>query len=307
MMSKGKELKGMINDKKILVLPGVYDGISARVVSRMGYKAGFITGSGLSESLLGEPDVGIMGLKENVDACRNISQSSNLLLIADGDTGYGNAVNAHYTYKAFQDTGVAGLMIEDQVWPKRCGHLAGKETISAEEMAGKIKAAVGAKKDPDFVVVARTDAAGTIGIDEAIRRANLYAESGADLLFADALLSVQDIERFTKSVQAPVMVNMGFGIRRRSTTPLVSPLELQNIGVAVVIYPRMLTAAAMQGMMNALTTLQEMERSGDAIERPEQLISFDELNEIMGLPQILNLETKYLTEEQLNKKYSGKK
>lgn len=305
-MSKGKSMRKLIHDKKILVLPGVYDGISAKVIAKKGYKAGFITGAGLSESLLGEPDVGIMGMRENVEACRNIAKSSDLLLIGDGDTGYGNAVNVYYAIRAFENTGIAGVMIEDQVWPKRCGHLAGKETIAAEEMVEKIKAAVDAKSDSDFVILARTDAAGTIGLDEAIRRANLYAEAGANLVFADALLSREDIERFTKSVDAPVMVNMGFGIRRRSTTPLISPAELEEMGVAVVIYPRMLTAASMQGMINALSTLQEVEETGKIIEKPEQLVSFDEINEITGFENVLNLEKKYLTEDQLMKKYHNK-
>ena len=186
-------LRALINAPDILVLPGVFDGFSTRLVEKMGYTAAFITGSGVSESRLGQPDVGLMGLEENVAAARAIAACSDLLLLADADTGYGNALNVHHTVRAFERAGVAGLMLEDQVWPKRCGHMKGKEVISAEEMVQKIRAAAEARVDPDFVIKSRTDVLATHGLAEAIRRLNLYAEAGADLLFADAAMSVDDI------------------------------------------------------------------------------------------------------------------
>ena len=167
-------------------MPGVFDGFSTRLVSQAGYIAAFITGSGVSESRLGQSDVGIMGLDENVAAARAIAACSDLLLLADADTGYGNALNVYHTVRAFERAGVAGVMLEDQVWPKRCGHMKGKEVISADEMVQKIRAAAEARSDPDFVIKSRTDVLATHGLDEAIRRLNLYAEAGADLLFADA-------------------------------------------------------------------------------------------------------------------------
>src|SRR5436190_10440608 len=303
-----KRLRRLIYAPEILALPGVFDGFSTRLVQRAGYKAAFITGSGVSESRLGQPDVGLMGLEENVAAARAIAACSDLLLLADGDTGYGNALNVYHTVRAFERAGVAGLMLEDQVWPKRCGHLKGKEVISAEEMVQKIRAAAEARVDPDFVIKSRTDVLATHGLAEAIRRLNLYAEAGADLLFADAAMSVDDISAITKNVSKPVSVNMGFGIRQRSTTPLLSARQLQDLGVSAVIYPRLLTACALQGMKNGLELLKQSLDSGKVVDRPDALVSFEELHDIMGMHEVEELEQRFLTPEQLEAKYgSGRK
>src|SRR5438270_7680541 len=280
--SPSSRLRALINAPDILVLPGVFDGFSTRLVAKMGYTAAFITGSGVSESRIGQPDVGLMGLDENVAAARAIAACSDLMLLADGDTGYGNALNAWHTVRAFERAGAAGLMLEDQVWPKRCGHLKGKEVIPAEEMVQKIRAAAEARVDPDFVIKSRTDVLATHGVAEAIRRLNLYAEAGADLLFADAAMSADDIGTIAKNVVKPLSVNMGFGIRQRSTTPLLSAAQLQDLGVAAVIYPRMLTACALRGMQNGLALLQESLTSGKPVDRPDALVSFEELNDVMG-------------------------
>jgi 2-methylisocitrate lyase-like PEP mutase family enzyme len=293
-LSLGKKYMELIRAPEILVMPGVYDGFSIRLVEKLGFKAASIGGSGLSESTLGWADVGIMGYAENVRASAAIAACSSIPLQADGDTGYGNAVNVYFTVQGFERAGVAGLMIEDQIWPKRCGHIPGKQVISAEEGVEKIRAAVEARRDPNFVIKARTDAAGTHGIKEAIRRLHLYAEAGADLLFADALLSAEDIKLVAKEVTKPLAVNMGFGIRSRPTTPLISARELEDMGVAVVVYPRILTAAAIQGMKNALAVLDESITTGKIIERPDLLISFGELNDLMGLPMIKNLEERFV-------------
>jgi 2-methylisocitrate lyase-like PEP mutase family enzyme len=296
----------MLAAPQILVMPGVFDGFSNRLVEATGFSAGFITGAGLAESRLGQPDVGIMGLEDNLAGVRALVGSTTLPLMADGDTGYGNAINAFFTVQAFERTGIGGVMLEDQVWPKRCGHMAGKELISAEEMVQKIRAAVDARRDPDFIIKARTDAAGPYGIDEAIRRANMYAEAGADLLFADAVLSRDDIAKFAKSVHKPVSVNMGFGIRTRSTTPLLSPKDLEGLGVAAVIWPRMLTAAAILGMKRALEAGKESIATGRAVDRPELLVDFEELNALMGFEEIKKMEQRYLTETQLAAKYGAR-
>jgi 2-methylisocitrate lyase-like PEP mutase family enzyme len=284
----------LIRAPEILIMPGVYDGFSMRLVEKLGLKAASIGGSGLSESTLGWADVGIMGYAENVRASAAIAACSTIPLQADGDTGYGNAVNVYFTVQGFERAGVAGLMIEDQVWPKRCGHIPGKQVISAEEGVEKIRAAAEARRDPNFIIKARTDAAGTHGIKEAIRRLHLYAEAGADLLFADALLSADDIRLVAKEVTKPLAVNMGFGIRSRPTTPLIPARELQDMGVSVVVYPRILTAAAIQGMKNALAVLNESTTSGKIVERPDLLISFSELNDLMGLPTVKDLETRFV-------------
>jgi 2-methylisocitrate lyase-like PEP mutase family enzyme len=294
MASKGKQLKELIHAARILITPGVYDGYSARLVQKMGFQSGTISGAGVSESKLGWADRGIMGYAENLDACRRIAACSDLLLQGDADTGYGNALNVHFTVRGFEEAGLAAVMIEDQVWPKRCGHMAGKAVIPAEEMVQKIRAAVAARREPDFVIKARTDAAGPHGIEEAIRRLNLYAEAGADCLFADALLSAKDIERVARSVPKPLSVNMGLGIRSRPTTPLLSPRQLEEMGVAQVSYPRLLSTAALKGMMNAIQVFKdEVVENGTVVDRPDLVVSFGEINELMGLGDLEALEQQF--------------
>jgi 2-methylisocitrate lyase-like PEP mutase family enzyme len=287
-------LKELIEDRDILVLPGVFDGLSARLVQSLGYPAAFITGAGLSESRLGLPDVGIMGLAESLEGAAAIARRTSLLLLADADTGYGNAVNAYDTVRRFEQAGLAGIMIEDQSWPKRCGHMSGKAVIPAGEMVEKLRAAVEARRNPAFVIKARTDAAATDGIDEAIRRGNLYADAGADLVFADALLSEDDIRSFARRVDAPVSVNMGLGLRARATTPLIPARELEKMGVAVVIYPRLLTTAAVRGMQLAMSAMATALASDTVTEAPDLQVSFEELNELLGLPELLALEARHI-------------
>ena len=185
-------------------------------------------------------------------------------------------------------------MFEDQVWPKRCGHMAGKGVIPAEEMVQKVKAACDARHDNDFIIISRTDAAGTHNVDEAIRRLNMYAEAGADCMYADALMSKEDIAKVAKNVPKPLIVNMGLGMRTRKTTPLMTPKELQDLGVAVVSYPRLLTTAALKGMMNAMKVFKEevVDRE-KLVARDDLQVSFEELNDLMGMKQLDELERRY--------------
>jgi len=292
--SKGRQLKDLINSPQILVTPGVYDGYSARLVEKAGFKSGSITGAGTSESRLGWADRGVMGLDENVANARRLADCCNLLLRADADTGYGNAMSVYFATRAFEKAGVAAVMFEDQVWPKRCGHMAGKSVIPANEMVQKVKAAVDARLDPDFIIIARTDAAGTHGVDEAIRRLNLYAEAGADCMYADALLSRADIAQVAKGVPKPLIVNMGLGMRTRKTTPLMTPKELEALGVAVVSYPRLLTTAALKGMMNAMAVFkEEVVEKHRVVDRTDLQVSFEELNDLMGMKELDELERRY--------------
>jgi 2-methylisocitrate lyase-like PEP mutase family enzyme len=292
--SPGHRLRAILAEPGIMICPGVFDGFSARLVEAMGFKTAAISGAGLSETNLGWADVGIMGYEENVHSSGLIAACTSLPLSADGDTGYGNAINVYFTVQGFERAGIACLMIEDQVWPKRCGHMAGKQVISAEEGVEKIQAAAEARRDPDFMIKARTDATAIHGVGEAIRRLNLYAEAGADLLFADALLSAEDIATVARNVSKPLSVNMGFGIRQRPTTPLLSARQLEDMGVKAVSYPRMLTSAAIQGMKNALGVLGQSIAEGRAIDRPDLLVSFDELNDLMGIREIRALERSFV-------------
>ena len=294
MASKGQELKKLINAPEIVITPGVYDGFSARLIERAGFRTATISGAGTSESRLGWPDRGLMGLEENLANARRIADCTDLLLQADADTGYGNALNVYFVVKAFEKAGMAAIMIEDQVWPKRCGHMAGKSVIPAEEMVQKIKAAVDARTDPSFVIKARTDAATPLGLDEAIRRLEMYAEAGADCVFADALASKEDIEKVARSVKKPLSVNMGLGIRARKTTPLIAPKELEKLGVAQISYPRLLSAAALKGMLNALQVFKsDVIEQNKAVDRPDLSVTFEELNDIMGIKVLDELERRY--------------
>ena len=270
-MTDRRLFRQLVESPDILVLPGVFNGYSVRLVERSGFKAAAITGAGISESLLGWADRGILTFDENLRACRALADCCNIPLLADADTGYGNALNVHFVTRAFEQAGLAAISIEDQVWPKRCGHL---ERQGGHPGAGDGRQGQGRRAMPaaigDFMIRARTDAAATDGIPEVIDRLNLYGEAGADIVFADALLSVDDIATVAKNVSKPLAVNMGFGLIERGTTPLVTPRRLQELGVATVSYARMLTSAALRGMMNALEAFAPTINAGqaDAAPRP---------------------------------------
>lgn len=294
MKSRGAQFRELINRPEILIQPGIYDGYSARLVERAGFRTASISGAGVSESRMGWADRGVMTFDENLANARRLADCTDLLLRADADTGYGNAMNVYFTVRAFEKAGMAALMFEDQVWPKRCGHMAGKSVIAAGEMVQKVKAAVDARRDPDFVIVSRTDAAGPLGVDEAIHRLNLYAEAGADCLYADALLSKEDIAKVAKNVPKPLIVNMGLGMRPRKTTPLMSPKELQDVGAAAVSYPRLLSTAAVKGMMNAMAVFrEEIVQNNRVIERTDLQVGFEELNDLMGMRTLDEIERKF--------------
>ena len=294
MESRGLTLRKLIESPDILICPGVYDGFSARLAAKYGYETAVISGAGVSECHLGWADKGIMGYEENVRVCRALADcSEDLLLQADADTGYGNAVNVHFVVRGFESAGMAAVMIEDQLWPKRSGHLEGKAVIPADEMVDKCKSAVDARRDHNFIIKARTDAAGPIGINAAIDRMNMYAEAGADILFADALLSEEDIIKACENVPKPLTVNMGLGLLFRGTTPLIHPNRLQEIGVSMVSYPRLMSTGAVRGMMNAMDALDDMIKGDQPVERPDLLVPFKELNKLVGIDYLDELEDRY--------------
>ena len=202
MESRGLTLRKLIESPDILICPGVYDGFSARLAAKYGYETAVISGAGVSECHLGWADKGIMGYEENVRVCRALADcSEDLLLQADADTGYGNAVNVHFVVRGFESAGMAAVMIEDQLWPKRCGHLEGKAVIPADEMVDKVKSAVDARRDHNFIIKARTDAAGPIGINAAIDRMNMYAEAGADILVSGTTIFKENNGNLKKNIE----------------------------------------------------------------------------------------------------------
>jgi 2-methylisocitrate lyase-like PEP mutase family enzyme len=287
-----------------LVSPGVYDGYSVRLVEAMGFKTAATTGSGLANTRLVQPDIGILSMLENVDAIRSLARAVSIPLTADGDTGYGNAVTVYHTVQYFEEAGVVGINLEDQVMPKRCGHMRGKEVVSIAEMCKKLEAATRARKDPDFVINARTDSIATDGIDEAVRRARAYASAGADMIYPDAIRSEDDIARIVEAVpDTPVQINMGFGVRSRPTSPLIPLRRLKELGVARVSCPRMLTAAAIMGMRKALEAMQQSIATGEAVDRPDLLVGIEDITDLMGYPHIAELEQAFMHEDELERRY----
>jgi len=301
---KARRLRELLRDARPLVSPGVYDGYSVRLVEAMGFKTAATTGSGLSNTRLVQPDIGILSLLENVDAVRAIARSVRIPITSDADTGYGNAVTVYHTVQYFEEAGVVGVNLEDQVMPKRCGHMRGKEVISEAEMCKKIEAATKARRDPDFVINARTDTIATHGIDEAVRRARAYAAAGADMIYPDAIRSEDDIARIVEAVpDTPVQINMGFGVRSRPTSPLIPLKRLKALGVARVSAPRMLTAAAIMGMRKALEAMQQSIATGEAVDRPDLLVGIEDITDLMGYAHIAELEQAFSLEDDLERRY----
>jgi len=298
-------LRALLAEDGLIVSPGVYDGYSARLVQAAGFRTAATSGAAIANALLGMADVGIMGMTENVEHCRNLARCLDIPLTCDADTGYGNPVNVHHTVIRFEEAGVAGINIEDQVSPKRCGHMPGKEVVPTIEMVKKIEAACMARRDDDFVIIARTDALATEGLEGAVQRVRAYAEAGADLIFPDAVRSEDEIARIVEAAGVPVTINMGFGIRSRPTTPLISLPRLRELGVRRVSLPRMLPAAAIRGMQTALEVMRGVIETGETVDRPDLLASIDEIWALMDYEAVATLEARLLTVAALETKYRG--
>ena len=303
MMYAAQQFRNLLRSDEFIVSPGVYDGYSIRLVAAAGFKSACTSGAALSNALLGIADIGVMGLTDNVNHCRNLARSVSIPLTADADTGYGNAVNVHHTVRMFEEAGVAGVNLEDQVTPKRCGHMPGKEVISGAEMAKKIEAACLARRNDDFVIIARTDALAIEGIEGAVARAQLYAAAGADMLFPDAIRTEEEIERLVAAAGIPVTINMGFGIRSRPTTPTFPLPRLKELGVRRVSLPRMLPAAAISAMQNALGLMKTVIETGVPIDRPDLLVGIEDIMALMNYSEARSLELRLLTTDVLENKY----
>ncbi len=288
MSSQRTQFRKMLQSGRIIVAPGAYDALSARVVEKAGFSALYLTGGGFSRSW-GFPDLGLMTMTENVAMIARLCDSVDIPVIADADTGYGNALNVIRTVKEFERAGVAAFHMEDQWTPKRCGHYEGKEVVNKEEMIGKIKAAVDTRKDPDLAIIARTDSRAMLGLDEAIDRGNAYALAGADIVFVEAPQSREEIERIAKEISAPVLINMIKGSR----TPLLSSHDLEKIGFKIVIYPNETHRAAIWAVQACLDHLVK----NGTTEGFENMIDFSSREEIVGTPQWQSLAKKYLSLE----------
>ena len=271
--SPGRRLRNAWASPPLLV-PGVFSPLVARVAERLGFQAVYLSGGALSAGT-GVPDIGLLGLPEFVAEAQRITQATTLPLISDADTGFGEALNVERTVRLFEAAGVAGVHLEDQQMPKRCGHLSGKSLVTAEEMQAKIRAAVAAKRDPDFVVIARTDARGVNGFDDAVRRANMYLEAGADAVFPEAMESAEEFARFAREVKAPLLANMTeFG-----KGPLLDAGQLADLGYAMVLYPLTAFRSAMRA---AEETLMEVMANGHQRGRLPTMMTRAELYDHLG-------------------------
>lgn len=285
-MKKATLLKKLILDEEILVMPGAHDALSAKIIESVGFKAVTMGGYAASAASLAKPDVSLLTLTEYVNIARNIIQAVDIPLFVDGDTGHGNVTNVQRTVQVFENAGVAGLFIEDQVFPKRCGHMEGKQIIPTLEMVAKIKAAVDARVDEDLVIMARTDAIAVSGIDEAIERGNRYAEAGADLIFVEAPTSKEEMMRINREINAPMNAIRIEG----GKTPLLTVKELEELGFNVVVYPNVTVYATAW----ALRELWEgLKKNGSTKHWQDNIIPFDEFNTLVGLDKIRELESYY--------------
>ncbi|MDQ0285381.1 carboxyvinyl-carboxyphosphonate phosphorylmutase [Desulfofundulus luciae] len=272
----------------ILLLPGAHDVLTARIIEKTGFEAVYMTGYGTAASMLGKPDVGLLSMSEMVMRVGHMASAVNIPVIADGDTGYGNAVNVMRTVREYEKAGAAAIQLEDQVMPKKCGHMLGRDVIPVEEMVGKIKAAVDARTDSDFVIIARTDARTRYGIEEAIARGKAYEEAGADVLFIESPESIEEMRLITSSFRVPVLANM----LEKGRTPLLSARELQKLGYHIALYPVSSTYVIAKAVSELMQVLKEEGTTRSMLDR---MITFEEFNTFIGLPEIRELERKYAT------------
>jgi methylisocitrate lyase len=285
-MKKTTQLRKLLSSGKIVVAPGAFNALSARIIEQAGFPAVYMTGYGASADLLGAPDYGLLTLTEMAHHAARMAQAVNVPLIADGDTGYGNAINVRRTIQEYERAGVAAIHLEDQVMPKRCGHMEGKHVIDAKDWAKKIEAAVDARTDGDFVIIARTDARAVYGLDEALSRAKMAVAAGADVIFVEAPQSVDELKKVADTIDVPVMANM----IEHGKTPLLSVDELQELGYSLVIYPLATLYMATQAMREAVKELKDTGTTAGLVDR---MLAFHEFNDLVGLKDFQALERKY--------------
>jgi 2-methylisocitrate lyase-like PEP mutase family enzyme len=276
-MTPGGRLRQLLAAPGALLVPGVWDALSARIVEDAGFSAAYVSGAAISASVLAEPDLGFLTFARLAEAVRSISQgATEIPLIIDADTGYSRELPLRYMVDSLEQLGVAAIQIEDQTDPKRCGHLDGVTTIDADDMAAKINEICAARRNRDTVIIARTDARAEYDLDEAIRRGNLYAEAGADMIFVEAPQGWPEVERVACEVNAPLLLNLG----GRGATPERPLPEIAALGYKIVIYPGQIQRAAIKAMQEILRGLRT---NGSTIGLADKMVSFDERNALLGL------------------------
>jgi 2-methylisocitrate lyase-like PEP mutase family enzyme len=281
---KADKLKSLLDQKGIVVMPGCYDALSAKLIEREGLNVGFMSGFAVSSTRLGMPDTGLISFSEMAEQVRNICNVTSIPIIFDGDTGYGNAVNVYRTVRGFADAGAAAVMIEDQKWPKKCGHTKGKDVVEVDEANSRIKAAVDASKmnNKDILVMARTDAIATRGLDDAIKRMQKFSELGADILFVEAIKSKEDMKRVIKEVPGHHMINL----IEDGETPLLEINELEDIGFKIAVFPLTLMSASVKTMQESLQNMKNKIYNTN-------VSKFSDLRDIVGFNEYYEIEDKY--------------
>lgn len=286
-LDKKKLLKEKLNQRnEIIVLPGVFDALSAKVAENVGFQAIFQTGYGSAASLLGMPDFGFLNAGENIENARRIIRSVDIPVIVDVDTGYGNPLTVWKIVNDLIAYGAAGIFLEDQVWPKRCGHMRGKEVIGVDEYIQKLRAAVTASENKNFIIVARTDARAPLGIDEAIERGKMYRKEGADVVFVEAPQSEEELREIPKKINAPLLANM----IENGVTPTFSANELKSMGYSMVVFPLSGLYAATYAMKKIFSHLKS---NGTTKGCTDTMLDFNEFNELVELPKFMQMEKKY--------------
>ncbi len=272
--------------KKIIVLPGVFDALSARIAQQVGFTAMFQTGYGSSAALLGMPDFGLLNAGETMDNAKRIISAVQVPVLVDADTGYGNPLNVWRIVRDLESLGAQGIFLEDQVWPKRCGHMAGKDVIPEDDYVPKLKAALEARRSKDFIIVARTDARAPLGLDEAIERGKAYRRAGADVVFVEAPRSVEELRRVAEEVDAPLVANM----IEDGITPNLPAKELLKLGYRIAVFPLSALYGATFAMQQILT---ELKRTGATKRTRKLMVTFRDFNKFVDLNKFMNLEKRY--------------
>ncbi len=285
-MSTRKTLRSLAEARRGVLVPGAFNALSARVIEDLGFEALYVTGAGVTNMWFGLPDQGFMGLHEIADHTARIRDAVNLPLIVDADTGFGNALNVRHTVRVLERAGADCIQFEDQVAPKRCGHFSGKDVISTEEAVNKIKAAVDARTDPDLLIMARTDAAATLGFEAAIERAQKFSEAGADILFVEAVTTADEIRALPQRLHKPQLMNMVIG----GKTPIFGAEELGGLGYGIVLYANAALQGALAGMQKALTVLRDAKRVD---EDPSLVAPFAERQRLVRKPELDALDARY--------------
>ena len=284
--SPGARLRELLGRPEPLILPGCADALTARIAVGAGFEAVYATGAGIANAVLGRPDVGLTTMTEVLAHVGPMCDAVDVPVVADIDTGFGNAINVQRTVRAFERAGVAAIQLEDQVFPKRCGHFAEVEVVGVDEMLGKLQAALDARRDPSLVVIARTDAAASEGLDAAIERGQRFAEAGADLVFIEAPGSLEDLAALPRRIAAPLVANMVEGGR----TPLLSAAELGALGYRVVLFAN---TALRVGAFAVREALGQLRSTGDARPLQDRMLSWADRQALVGLDEIEQLEARY--------------